>query len=259
MKDAEIQGNRPGQGQRATKAMPGPDEELRGCLQDLEATKNELEAFLYSISHDLGAPLRAIQGFGRILLKKYSDILDETGKDYLVRMEAASRKIEGMVGELLQISRLSRAGMEIEDLDLSRIARRITDHLGKSDPERRVKFILAENVRAYGDEHLLTVVLEKLLGNAWKFTGKKKDAIIEFGVLPHGDERIYFVRDNGIGFDMNHADRLFQPFQRLHDEREFPGSGVGLATVSRIIRRFGGKTWAESEAGKGAAIYFTLG
>lgn len=240
--------------------IQGPDEELRGCLQDLEAAQSELDAFLYSVSHDLGAPMRAIQGFSRILLKRYSDILDEKGKDYLGRMEAASRRIEQMVGDLTQMSRLSKVVMKIEELDLSRIVHRIADRLGRSDKERKVKFTMAEGIRAYGDAHLLAIGLENLLANAWKFTGGKEDALVEFGVEPRaGGERIYFVRDNGIGFDMINAERLFKPFQKLHDEREFPGSGVGLATVYRIIRRSGGKIWAESEEGIGTTIYFTLG
>jgi signal transduction histidine kinase len=260
MKDEGHQESLAAHGQRPGDPGQQPDEELRYCLQDLEAAKHELEVFLYAVSHDLRAPLRAIQGFSQILLKKsYSDMLDAKSKDYLARMGAASRRIDQMVIDLLQLSHLAKAGMELEDLDLSGIARRITDCLGKSAPERQVKFMLAEDIRAYGDKHLLTIVLENLLGNAWKFTEKKEGAIIEFGVTAHGNERAYFVRDNGIGFDMTRADRLFQPFQKFHNEREFPGSGIGLATVYRIIRRFGGKTWAESEAGKGTAIYFTLG
>lgn len=246
----------------AESASRVPDEELQRCCHDLDAAKNELDAFLYAVSHDFGAPLRAIQWFSRILLEQYSDNLDAKGQDYLARMQAASQKINQMVDDLLQVSRLSKAGMKMEDVDLSEIARGIADRLLKSAPERSVKFIVAESIRAYGDKPLLTLVLQNLLGNAWKFTGKQEGAVIEFGQSggrQHGSERVYFVRDNGIGFDMTYAvNRLFKPFQKLHGSLEYPGSGIGLATVNRIIRRFGGKIWAESEKGKGTTIYFIL-
>lgn len=242
-----------------------PDEELQRCCHALDAAKSELDAFLYAVSHDFGAPLRAIQWFSRILLEQYSDNLDAKGQDYLARMQAASQKISQMVDDLLQVSRLTKAEMKMEDVDLSGIARGIADRLLKSAPERSVKFIVAENIHAYCDRPLLTLGLQNLLGNAWKFTGKKEGAVIEFGEFgqsgggQHGSGRVYFVRDNGIGFDMTYAaNRLFRPFQKLHDTLEYPGSGIGLATVNRIIRRSGGKIWAESEKGKGTTIYFIL-
>jgi signal transduction histidine kinase len=235
------------------------DEVLKRCSRDLDAARNELDTFLYAVSHDLGAPLRAIQGFSRLLLEQYSASLDEKGQDYLVRIQAASRKIDQMVGDLLHMSRLAKE-MKIEDVALSRIARGIADRLEKSAPERGVKFIVAEDIRAAGDEHLLTLVLKNLLDNAWKFTGKTEGAMIEFGVGQDGGEPVYFIRDNGIGFAMTHAaNRLFKPFQKLHDKLLYPGSGIGLATVNRVIRRSGGEIWAESEKGKGTTIFFTLG
>lgn len=260
MKDEEDRQGVAGPGQRlADGEIRGPDGEYKRCLQDLEAANSELDAVLYAVSHDFGAHLRGIQGFSQILLERYADKLDVKGQDYLTRIQVASRKIKQMVDELLQISRLSKVAMKIEDLDLSGIARSIAGRLGKASPARDVKFILAENIRAAGDKHLLTLVLKNLLDNAWKFTGKKEGAIIEFGVVQRGSERVYFVRDNGIGFDMIRADQLFKPFRKLHDEREFPGSGVGLAAVYRSIRRSAGKIWAASEEGKGTTIYFTLG
>lgn len=260
MKGGGSRENVEDQDQRCAESeIQGPDEELERCCRDLEAAKSELDALLYAVSHDLGAPLRAIQGFSRILLEKYSGNLDEKGKDYLGRMEAASRKIDRIVGGLLHMSRLSKAAIKIEAVDLSGIARSIAARLGRSAPERDVKFILAEGIRVYGDVSLLSVVIENLLGNAWKFTGKKEGTVIEFGSMQHGGERVYFVRDNGIGFDMTQADRLFKPFQKLHNELKYPGSGIGLAAVSRIIRRSGGKIWAESEKEKGTTISFTLG
>lgn len=248
----------------AESADRGPDAELKRCSLDLDAARSELDAFLYSVSHDLGAPLRAIQWFSRILLEQYSDSLDEKGLHYLTRMQAASEKIDQIIGDMLHISRLSKAELKVEDVDLSGIARGIADRLGRSAPERGVQFIIAESIRARGDKPLLTLVLQHLLDNAWKFTGKKEGAIIEFGEFGAGrhgsDERVYFIRDNGIGFDMTHAAaRLFRPFQQLHDTLLYPGSGIGLATANRIIRRSGGKIWAESEKEKGTTIYFILG
>lgn len=250
----EIQEERQAESERC-----GPDDELQRCCDDLEAARGELDALLYAVSHDLGAPLRAVQGFSRLLFEKYSDDLDEKGRDYLARVQAAAQKINQMIADLLQMSRQSRAGMKIAEVDLSGIAGSIADRLGRSAPERGVKFIVAENIRARGDLPLLTLVLKNLFGNVWKFTGGRQGAVIEFGALQHDGEQIYFVRDNGIGFDMAFVDRLFKPFQKLHDELKYPGSGIGLATANRIIRRSAGKIWAESEKNQGTTIYFTLG
>lgn len=233
--------------------------ENRYCL-DIEALKSEFDAFLYAVSHDLGAPLRAIHGFSLLLLDQYSDRLDEKGRDYLTRIQTASRKIDRMVDDLLQISRLAKAPMSFQEVDLSRIARRIADRLGKSAPGRDVQFIMAENIRAVGDEALLTLALDNLLTNAWKFTKVREKAVITFGALQEGKERVMFVGDNGIGFSMAHAARrLFKPFQKLENAVDQPGSGIGLAKVNRIIQRSGGKIWAESEEEKGTTIFFTLG
>lgn len=244
----------------AESAIRGSDEAPKNpCCRDRDALKSELDNFLYAVSHDLGAPLRAIQGFSLILLDQYSDRLDEKGQDYLRRLQAASRKIDQMVNDLLQISRLAKASIKYEEVDLSGIARTIADRFGNSAPERDVKFLLAENIRAFGDRALLTLVLENLLDNAWKFTRTKASAVIEFGAMRDGNERIYFIRDNGIGFRMAHAvNRLFKPFQKLHNALEYPGSGIGLAKTNRIIRRCGGRIWFDSEEKIGTTIFFTL-
>lgn len=245
---------------RSGEAIRGLPEELARCRQELDAARSELDGFLHAVSHDLGAPLRAIQGFSRLLLEQYTEKLDENGQVYLNRIQAASLKIDQMIDDLLRMSRLAKAGTKSEDVDLSGIARRLADRFGESAPGRDVRFIVADGVHAQGDESQLTLVLKHLLDNAWKFTGTNDHGVIEFGVSQVGGEQVCYVRDNGIGFDMTHAaNRLFRPFQQLHDVREFPGSGMGLATVNRILRRTGGKVWAESEKGKGTTIFFAPG
>jgi light-regulated signal transduction histidine kinase (bacteriophytochrome) len=243
---------------RAESERCGPDQELQSCRHDLEAARAELDALLYAVSHDLGAPLRAVQGFSRILFERYSGNLDEKGRDYLARVQAAARKLDQMIADLLHMSRHSRVEMKIEEVDLSGIAGSIADRLGGSAPERGVKFIVAENIRAHGDPPLLTLVLKNLLGNAWKFTHKTEHAVIEFGVLTDHNESVYFVRDNGAGFDMAYGGKLFNPFQRVHKAEDFPGTGIGLATVKRIVERHGGRIWIEGWIGKGATVYFTI-
>lgn len=259
MKDA---GNRlnPGSPEesRADGERCGPDEELRRCRHDLEAARGELDALLYAVSHDLGAPLRSVQGFSRILSEKYSGNLDEKGRDYLARVQAAAQKLNQMIDALLQMSRQSRVEMNITEVDLSGIAGSIVDRLGRSAPERAVKFIVAENIHAHGDLRLITLALTNLLGNAWKFTANKEEAIIEFGSELIDGNQTFIVRDNGAGFDMALSSRLFGAFQRLHQEREFPGTGVGLSLVQRVVHRHGGRIWAEGKVGEGATFYFTL-
>ncbi len=233
-------------------------ESLRLAKEATEAANRELEAFSYSVSHDLRAPLRSISGFSQLILEDCSDRLDEEGKDSLKRIVAATEKMGWLIDDLLKLSRVSRALMERERLDLSAIARRAVERLGASHPGRQAKFVLPEGLSAFGDERLLTVVIENLLGNAWKFTEKREKAMIEFGLEQRGEEKIFFVKDNGAGFDMTYADKLFKPFQRLHKTEEFPGTGIGLATVKRIIDRHGGRVWIEGETGKGTTVYFTL-
>ncbi len=232
----------------------------------LETANKELKDFAYSVSHDLRAPLRSIVGFSQALVEDYAEKLGAEGRDYLQRVSAASRHMGDLIDGLLRLSRLARDKMYREMVDLSAMARSIVPELKRLAPEREVEFIIAPGLTANCDGRMLRVVLENLLGDAWKFTGKRSDARIEFGVLDpsrdgeakHAGKPVYFVRDNGVGFDMAYADKLFAAFQRLHSPTEFPGTGIGLATVQRIIQRHEGRVWAEGEVGKGATFYFTL-
>jgi PAS domain S-box-containing protein len=231
---------------------------LENSSAQLAAINKELEAFSYSVSHDLRAPLRTIDGFSQALLEDYPDRLDEQGRDYLQRVRAASQRMGALIDDLLKLSRLTRSEMHQEPVDLSALAREVATNLQQTQPERRVNFVISRGLTASGDHQLLRVALENLLGNAWKFTGKCPQARIEFGAIQNGDKKAYFVRDNGAGFDMTYAGKLFGAFQRLHETTEFPGTGIGLATVQRIIHRHGGRVWAEGAVGKGATFYFTL-
>ena len=235
--------------------------DLEDANRELEGANRELEAFSYSVSHDLRAPLRSIDGFSRILLEDYADKLDEDGADYLGRVRAASKHMALLIEDLLDLARVSRGPLRREVVDLSAMARDIVKKLERAHPERRVKFVAQEGVVAFGDANLLAVALENLLGNAWKFTSKRDEATIEFGVdVPHGGGSVvYYVRDDGAGFDPRYADKLFGAFQRLHGSEEFEGTGIGLATVARIVHRHGGRVWAESQVGEGATFCFTLG
>lgn len=218
----------------------------------------ELEAFSYSISHDLAAPLRSIDGFSQILLEDYADVLDDEGKDYLSRVRASSQHLGQLIDALLKLSRMTRREIRRESVDLSLTAENIVQVLRISQPDRQAEFVIADGLSVDGDAWLLRIALENLLGNAWKFTGKSLPARIEFGAVEHEGTLAYFVRDNGAGFDMTYADKLFGAFQRLHTIEEFPGTGIGLATVQRIVHRHGGQAWAEGRVGQGATFYFTL-
>lgn len=225
---------------------------------ELVAVNQELEAFAYSVSHDLRAPLRAIEGFSQALLEDYLDRLDEVGQDYLRRVQAASRKMGQLISDLLKLSRLTRGEMYREQVDLSAMATEIAAEIRATQPERQAEFVIAPGLTVYGDARLLRVALENLLNNAWKFTSKRPIARIEFGVREVSGERAFFVADNGAGFDMAYAHKLFGAFQRLHSLAEFEGTGIGLATVQRVIHRHGGRIWAEGQVGVGATFYFTL-
>ncbi|MDP9347874.1 MAG: ATP-binding protein, partial [Gemmatimonadota bacterium] len=247
---------------RAEEALQEAHEELerrvRERTAELEAANRELEAFSYSVSHDLRAPLRSIDGFGQALLEDYADVLDETGKGYLQRVRSASQRMAQLIDDLLELSRVTRSEMRRETVDLSAVAREIAAELEGAHPARRVEWVIDDGVTARGDPRLLRQALENLLGNAWKYTAKQPDARIEFGEVEKGAETVYFVRDNGAGFEMAYADKLFAPFQRLHSAHEFEGTGIGLATVQRILRRHGGRIWAEAEVGQGATFHFSL-
>jgi PAS domain S-box-containing protein len=233
----------------------------------LAAANKELEAFAYSVSHDLRAPLRAISGFSQAVLEDYHDKLDEEGQDYLRRIRDAGKNMGVLIDDILKLSRITRTDMTYKDVDLSRLASEIAETLTSEEPERKAEFHIQPSLQVQGDEVLLKVLLDNIMRNAWKFTSKKDQAKIEFGQLeqPHyggnggPPSRVYFVKDNGAGFDPSYQNKLFQPFQRLHRQDEFPGTGVGLATVQRVVTRHGGKIWAESQEKSGASFFFTLG
>ena len=233
------------------------DQLVRDRTAELAATVKELEAFCYSVSHDLRAPLRAIDGFCHALLDDYGRLIDETGHDYLRRARAAASRMGELIDGLLKLSRIGRAALRQVDLDLSGLARQVAGELEKAYPERQVRFAIQDGLVARGDP-LLRTVLENLLDNAVKFTGGSEDAVVEFGADRVGRQLVYYVRDNGIGFNMAYSKRLFGAFQRLHSPSAFPGTGVGLASVQRVIHRHGGRVWAEAAEGRGATFYWTL-
>ena len=224
----------------------------------LETANDELEAFSYSVSHDLRAPLRAIHGFTRLLETQYAGQLDDQGRAMLGRVGAGAEKMGLLIDDLLRLSRIARQTMRIEPVDLSALAREVADELQAAEPKRQVVWIIAAQVSAAGDPGLLRVALQNLIGNAWKYSSKRDPARIEFGIAEKDGRQVYFVRDDGAGFDMMYAKKLFGPFQRLHSAEEFPGTGIGLATVARILHRHSGKVWAEGRVGEGATFYFSL-
>jgi len=237
--------------------------DLEDANRELEGANKELEAFSYSVSHDLRAPLRTIDGFSQILQEDYEDVLDDEGLDYLGRVRAASGHMATLIDDLLDLSRVGRRPLRRESVDLSSLAAEIVGDFRAAQPERKVEFVAEEGIKAWGDVSLLKAALENLLGNAWKFTAREPEARIEFGADrdpgPGFLAPVYHVRDNGAGFDQTYADKLFGAFQRLHGQDEFEGTGIGLATVARIVHRHGGRVWAEGRVGEGATFYFTLG
>jgi len=232
-------------------------ERVRLRTAELQTSNKELEAFCYSVSHDLRAPLRGINGFSQSLIEDYTGKLDATGVQYLDRIRLGCQRMGQLIDDLLKLSRLSRSEMQWMPVNLSQIAQAVSDELRSTAPERAVEFKIANGINAVGDPALLRVALSNLLANAWKFTGKDSNPVIEFGTRSEG-RTSYFVRDNGVGFDMAYSDKLFQPFQRLHGMKEFPGTGIGLATVERVVRRHGGRVWADAVPGGGATFFFTL-
>jgi two-component system, sensor histidine kinase and response regulator len=240
------------------KELTRTKDALRSANTALEAANRELEAFSYSVSHDLRAPLRAIEGFSRNLMEDAGDKLDEASRELLERMIAASRRMKQLIDDLLDLSRINRTELHRENVDLSALAESVITDLREREPARRVQTVVAPGLHVQGDPRLLRVALENLLGNAWKFTSKKENALIEVGTIAGAGSSTIFIRDNGAGFDMTYAQRLFGAFQRLHSTSEFPGTGIGLATVQRVMHRHGGRIWAEGEPGVGATFYLTL-
>jgi signal transduction histidine kinase len=226
---------------------------------ELETSNKELEAFSYSVSHDLRAPLRSIHGFCQMLAEDYAKQLDSDGLDYLMRVQNSAVNMGTLIEDLLQLARITRCDFNRQKLDISGLAEETVDKLKQQNPERDVKIKLEDNLYATGDEHLISIALDNLLGNSWKYTAKTSQPSIEFGSSHSSNGHdIYYVKDNGAGFDMKYADKIFMAFQRLHSKEDYPGTGVGLATVQRVIDRHGGKIWAESDIGKGTTIFFTL-
>ena len=235
------------------------EETLKNYAAQLEVVNKELEAFSYSVSHDLRAPLRHVDGFSQILLEDYAEKLDDQGQRYLQQVREASQRMAQLIDDLLDLSRITRAEFQREPVDLSRSVETIAEALKKTEPDRSVEFVIQKGVTAKGDTRLLRVLLDNLLGNAWKYSGKRPQTRIEFGQTLRDGKTAYFVRDNGAGFDMAYSHKLFGAFQRLHAVSEFPGTGIGLATVQRVVHRHGGRVWAEGVLDQGATFYFTLG
>jgi light-regulated signal transduction histidine kinase (bacteriophytochrome) len=233
--------------------------ELKAANRELEAANHELEAFSYSVSHDLRSPLRSIDGFSKGLLEDYSDKLDEEGRDDLRRVRAAAQRMGQLIDDMLKLSRVTRVELRAAPVNLSAMVQEIFAEFAQQEPQRKVRLSIAPDVVITGDANLLRIALGNLIGNAWKFTARRDDAAIEFGVIDEKDRRVFFVRDNGAGFDMAFASKLFGAFNRLHSNADFPGTGVGLAIVQRVILRHGGHVWAESVVERGATFFFTLG
>ncbi|MBI5518401.1 MAG: hypothetical protein HY909_31810 [Deltaproteobacteria bacterium] len=229
--------------------------------RDLEAVNKELETFSYSVSHDLRAPLRSIDGFSQALLDDYAATLDDGGAQYLRHVREAAQHMGELIDGLLALARVTRSALHRQEVDLSQLARDVAARLRNHEraSARQVEFVVEPGLSAEGDARLLAVVLDNLLGNAWKFTSKRPEARIEVGKFVKDDGPAFFVRDNGAGFDMAYASKLFGAFQRLHAAAEFEGHGIGLATVQRIVHRHGGRIWAEGRVGVGATFHFTLG
>jgi len=234
------------------------EQRVKDRTAELEASNRELEAFCYSVSHDLRAPLRGIDGWSLALLEDYGDKFDETGRLYLQRVRANTQRMGRLIDDLLLLSRVARGPIQRSRVDLTAIAQSVAARLREAEPERRVEFAVQPGLTAQGDARLLDIVLSNLLGNAWKFSHARPLARVEFGRIEIDGRPAFFVRDNGVGFDMNYAQKLFGAFQRMHKTSEFPGTGIGLATVLRVIQRHRGRVWAEAQVDRGATFYFTI-
>jgi light-regulated signal transduction histidine kinase (bacteriophytochrome) len=238
--------------------MTADPDTLKEARATAEEAARELESLTYSISHDLRAPLRSIEGFSQALIEDCADQLNADGKRYLQYIRESTQRMTQLIDGLLTLSRVSRGDLVRVPLNLSALARDILNRLRSSEPARPVESRVQEEILANADAQLITTALGHLLGNAWKFTSRQPAACIEFGTVPAQQPTVYFVRDNGAGFDMRYAEKLFGAFQRLHSVEDFPGTGVGLAIAHRVVRRHGGRIWGESEVDHGATFYFTL-
>jgi len=231
---------------------------VKARTRDLELAVQELESFSYTVSHDLRAPLRHIDGFSHAIQEEYADVLDETGKQYLDKVRTATKRMGNLIEDLLRLARVGRHEPEIFEVNLSNLSQAIIDKLMQIHPDRDVQVSIEPDIKVSGDQQLLDIALDNLLGNAWKYTQKNKQADIKFGVKQVNNETVYFVRDNGVGFNIEYAGKIFKPFERLHRAEDFEGTGIGLATVERVVQHHNGRVWAESEEEKGTTIYFTL-
>ena len=236
----------------------GLENRVRDRTAQLEAANQELEAFSYTVSHDLRAPLRAIDGFSQALVEDFPEHVPEDAQRYISRIRSATLRMGQLIEDLLNLSRVSRATLERTQVDVSEVARQVAADLRAREPQRQVEVSIWDGMTAAADARLLRAALENLIGNAWKFSAKNPQARIEVGVMRDGEHQVFFVRDNGAGFDMAFADKLFNAFQRLHTGNDYAGTGIGLATVQRIVRRHGGRIWADAQVDRGAAFYFTL-
>lgn len=234
------------------------EERVRDRTAELETAVRELDAFAYSVSHDLRAPLRSLHGFSQLLLEDYGATLDADGRQYLERIQANVDRMGQLIDDLLRLSRATRTGLNRTRADISALASQVIDEFRSAEPGRQVEVVIEDGLVTTGDSHLIQLALDNLLANAWKFTGKRERPVIAVGAVQQDGEPVYFVRDNGAGFDMRYAGKLFDPLQRLHTASDFDGNGIGLAIVHRIVSRHGGRIWAESEPGKGATFFFTF-
>ncbi len=233
-------------------------EQLQMLNENLISSNRELEAFSYTVSHDLRSPLHTIHGYTQLMLEDYTERLEPEALGFLETILSASKNMAQLIDDLLKFSRSGRAVLTKVDVDLSNMANQVIQTIRQRDPLRNVHVKIAEGISGYADKNLMGVILDNLLGNAWKYSGKNSEAEIEFGQTEIEGEKVYFIKDNGAGFDMEKADTMFSPFERFHTTAEFPGTGVGLATVRRILEKHDGRIWAESEVGKGSIFYFTL-
>ena len=243
---------------KSRKTIERQASDLEERIIELQAVNAELEAFAYAVSHDLRTPLRAINGFSQAIREDYGAQLDEKAQDYLFRIAAACNRMGQMIDDVPKLSRVTCSDLAKEKINVSEIASEVVAQKRTEQPERSIDVSIEPGLTANADAQLVRIVLENLFDNAWKFTSKQGKAVIEFGCMPDEQETVFFVRDNGVGFDQKYVHKLFNPFQRLHSTEDYPGTGIGLATVKRIVNRHGGKAWAEGKEGKGASFYLTL-